>query len=172
MSRAADERSPSVEEARVGVIARLRSRSTEIEEAIVACIRNVASDPGGCGDVQYEEGQRAAVVAVLDYALTGIEHGEERARLIPWEAVTQVHRAARDGVGLGTILRRYSAAHAELADFVTQESERGGLLGYGSAFRGVQRTQASLLDRLLVTVSDEYMRRSERIPAVQDSKAP
>ena len=163
MSRAADGRVGSTEEIRIGVAERLRLRSAEIEEAIVARIRNVAPDPAGNGDVQYEEGQRAAVVAVLNYALTGIEHGEERARLIPSEAVAQAHRAARNGVALGTVLRRYHAANAELTDFMTQESDRGGLLGYGAAFRGVQRTQASLLDGLIVTVNEEYVREVERV---------
>lgn len=153
----------SPDEVRISVIARLRLRSTEIEEAILARIRNVVPDPPGNEDVQYKEGQRAAVAAVLDYALTGIEHGEEWVGSIPSEAVAQAHRAARNGVGLGTILRRYYAANAELTDFVTQEADGGGLLGYGPAFRSVQRMQALLLDRVIVTVNKEYMREIERV---------
>ena len=159
--QAADELWVSLDEARVGVVARLRSRSAEIEAAIVASIRNVAPDLTGMSDVQYDKGQRAAVAAVLDYALAGIEHEDEPARLVPSEAIAQIHRAVRDGVGLTTVLRRYHAANAELTDFVTQEAERGGLLGNGSAFRRIQRTQASLLDRLIVMVSGEYVREVE-----------
>ena len=122
MGRRADEPAVSLEEGRRGVVARLRSRRAEIEEAIVARIRNVASDPVGTGDVHYEEGQRAAVVAVLEYALTSIEQGEERATLLPSAAVAQVHRAARSGVAVDTVVRRYAAAHAELGDFVVQEA--------------------------------------------------
>jgi PucR C-terminal helix-turn-helix domain/GGDEF-like domain len=153
----------SLDELRIGLVARLRSRSAEIEEAIVARIRNVASDPAGSGDVQYEEGQVAAVAAVLDYALTGIEQGEERATLIPSEAVAQVRRAARSGVGVDMVVRRYTAGYAELVDFVTQEADRGGLLSHGAALRSLQRTQALLLDRLLVTVTEEHAREVERV---------
>jgi hypothetical protein len=143
--------------------ARLRLRRAEIEEAIVARIRNVASDPAGVGDVQYEEGQRTAVAAVLDYALTSIEQGDDRAKLIPTEAVTQAHRAVRNGVGLGTVMRRYAAAHAELGDFVVQEADRGGLLTHGAALRGVQRTQALLLDELIAAVNEEFAREVQRV---------
>jgi hypothetical protein len=152
----------SPEEVHSSVVAQLRSRRAEIEEVIIARIRNVASDAVGSGDVQYEEGQHKAVVAVLDYALTGIEHGEEKARLIPSEAVAQARRAARRGVGLDTVLRRYIAGHAVLADFVVQETDRSGLLGHGSVLRRVQATQAWLLDHLFVSINDEYAREVQR----------
>ncbi len=142
---------------------RLRARRTEIEDAIVTRIRNVAHNTGKGEDVQYEEGQRAAVVAVLSYALAGIERGEERASLTPSEAVAQVHRAARSGVGLDIILRRYIAGHAVLEDFVMQEADRGGLRHHGAELRGVQRMQASLLDSLIVSVNEEYAREVQRV---------
>ncbi len=147
----------------MGVVERLRSRRAEIEEAIVARIRNVASGPAESGDVEYEQGQRAAVVAVLDYALTGIEHEDEKARLIPAEAAAQARRAARSGIGLDTILRRYTAGYAVLGDFVMQEADCGGLLGNGAALRRVQRTQASLLDGLIASINEEYAREVKRI---------
>jgi hypothetical protein len=153
----------SLEEARKGVVARLRLRRAEIEEAIVARIRDVASDLARSNDVEYDEGQRAAVTAVLDYALAGIEHGEERTALIPSAAVAQVHRAARSGVTVDTVLRRYTTGYAELADFVAQEADGGGLLRDGTAFRSVLRTQLSLLNRLIATVSEEHAREVERL---------
>jgi hypothetical protein len=170
MNRAEKGRVESLEEVRICIADRLHSRSTELEEAIVARIRNVASDPAGSGDVHYEEGQRMAVVAALDYALSGIEHGEERASPIPSDVVAQAHRAARNGVGLDTILRRYTAGYALLGDFVMQEADRGGLLGRGAALRAVQRTQASLLDRLIVSVSEEYGREVQRVVRSPDQR--
>lgn len=153
----------SPEELRIGVVARLRSRRTEIESAIIARIRKVESHAPANSDVQYDEGQRLAVVAGLEYALMGIEQGNEWAATIPSEAVAQAHRAARGGVGLGTVLRRYHAANAELVDCVTQEAESSGMLSFGAAFRGLQRTQASLLDRLILAINIEYLREAERI---------
>jgi PucR C-terminal helix-turn-helix domain/GGDEF-like domain len=151
--------------------ARLRSRSAEIEGAIVARIRHVGPpDSLGSRDVQYEEGQRRAVAAALNYALTGIERGEPESAAIPEEAVAQAHRAARSGVKLDTILRRYCAANAELTDFVTQEAESVGLLNNGAVLRGVQRVQGMLLDYLLVTVSNEYMREVEHVGRSPDQR--
>ncbi len=147
-----------------GLVARLRSRTAEIEDAIVACIRSVESDEPGTGDVQYEAGQRGAIVAVLAYACAGIEHGDEWASPIPAEAVIQARRAARTGVKLGTIFRRYYAASTALTDFVTQEAFNGALLADPAvALRGIQRTQASLLDRLIATINDEYVSETARV---------
>ncbi len=160
----------SHEEVRTGVVGRLRLRRSEIEEAILARIRNVAVDPTRSEDVHYEEGQRAAVRAVLDYALTGIEHGEEAARLIPSEAVAQAHRAARRGVGLDTILRRYTAGHAVLGDFMVQEADRGGLLGHGAALRRVQGMQARLLDGLIASINEEYIREVQRVARLPEQR--
>ncbi|MGA8363230.1 MAG: hypothetical protein WB709_01780 [Solirubrobacteraceae bacterium] len=58
MSRSSDEPTVPLGEVRMRVVARLRSRRAEIEEALVARILNVASDPTGTGDVKYEEGGR------------------------------------------------------------------------------------------------------------------
>ena len=132
--------------------ARLRSRSTEIEEAILARIRNVASDQAGSGDAQYEHGQRAAVAAVLDYALTGIEHGEERAGPIPAIAVAQARRAARNGVGLETILLRYAAGHRLLVDFLMAEADDAP----AEVLRQVLGMLGLLLERLLAGISAEH----------------
>jgi PucR C-terminal helix-turn-helix domain/GGDEF-like domain len=148
---------------RSGLVARLRLRSTEIEEAIVARIRIVGPESTENGDVQYEEGQRIAVTAILDYALTSIEHGEDSIGVIPLEVAAQAHRAARNGVELGTILRRYCVANAELTDFVTQEADHCGLLSYGAAFRIVQRVQARLLDSLVGVVNHEYAQEIKRV---------
>jgi hypothetical protein len=160
----------SHQEVRIGLAARLHSRSAEIEEAIVARIRDVSPDSPGDNDVQYEEGQRAAVAAVLEYALAGVEHRGAPARPIPPMVIVQTHRAARCGVELGTILRRYHAASAELTDFVTQEADAGGLLGNGMALRGIQRAQALFLDRLILTINEEYIREGERIERSPDQR--
>jgi PucR C-terminal helix-turn-helix domain/GGDEF-like domain len=147
---------------RLDLVSRLRARSTEIVEAITARIRHVAPDPTRNEDVHYATGQRAAVAAVVGYALAGIENGEDLATPIPSEAIAQAHRAARSEVGLDAVLRRYAAGYAELGDFVIQEADRSGLLRHGSVLRSVQRMQASLLDDLIAAITDEYAREVER----------
>jgi hypothetical protein len=153
----------SSEQVCTDLAARLRSRKGEMVTAVMARIRNISSEAPGNGDMQYEEGQREAVVAALEYAITGIEQGEARTQPIPTETITQAHRATRNGVELGTVLRRYYAASAELTDFLTYEAYCGGLLNEGEAFRSVQKIQAALLDRLVITINEEYMREGKRV---------
>lgn len=147
------------------VVERLRMRRAEIAEAIMARICDVAEGLGGGMDVdvEYEEGQRAAVAAVLDYALVGIEHGCESTMLVPSEALVQARRGARRGVGLGMILRSYSVAHAEFDGFVTQEIDRAGFLVNITALQYIRNVQVSLLDRVVVSVDDAYERELEHV---------
>ncbi len=151
----------SLEEVCVGVAGRLRERRVEIERAILARVRAVPDLVEG-EDAEYVAGLNEAVAAAVDYGLRGIEQGEGWSGPVPLKAVAQAHRAARNGVALETVLRRYFAGHTLLGDFVMQEADSGGLLGQGAALRYVQRTQASLLDRLIVSIIDEYTRESER----------
>ena len=56
--------------------------------------------------------------------------------------------AARHGVGLDTVVRRYFAGYGLLSEFVVEEAEEGGLaekLGLSRLLRG----QAALFDRLI-----------------------
>ncbi len=149
---------------RAGLVERLRARRFEIEETIFARVRDGAFDPAGTGDAEYVEGLRAAVVAVVHYGLTGIERGEAYSAVVPSVALAQARRAARAGVGLDTVLRRYVAGHALLEDFVMQEADTSAFIGRRTAVRRVLETSASLLDRLIPSITSTYMQELE--PAV------
>ncbi|HEV3321680.1 MAG TPA: TetR/AcrR family transcriptional regulator [Solirubrobacteraceae bacterium] len=84
---------------RARVIERLRARRSEIEEAIFVRVRDGVFDPAGNGDAEYAEGLRAAIAAVVDYGLTGIEQGETSSAAVPSVTLAQARRAARAGVG-------------------------------------------------------------------------
>jgi PucR-like helix-turn-helix protein/diguanylate cyclase with GGDEF domain len=137
---------------------RLRSRRAEIEEVIFARVRDSVSDPAGSRDAEYTAGLRAAVAAAVEYGLMGIEQGEEWSGPIPPAAVVQAHRAARTGVELDTVLRRYAAGYTLLEDFIVQEAD-----GFPSqALRQVLATQGSLLESLMASIATEYRREVER----------
>jgi hypothetical protein len=76
--------------------------------------------------------------------------------------VTQARLAARLGVSLDTVLRRYVVGHTLLEDCFLEEVDRSGVPGQRGAARQLLRAQASLLDRLLDAVSSEYRNESER----------
>lgn len=149
----------SLADARLDLTRRLQARCPAIEEAIFAHVRRVAPNPAGIKeDPEYIAGMRAAVTAIVDYALTGIEQGEEWSGPIPSSAVAQAHRAARDGVSLDTVLRRYVFGDRVLGEFVMDEVESLP----PQTLRHIFRAQGSLLDRLMTSIATEYRQETER----------
>ncbi len=103
-------------------------------------------------------GLRASVAGSLDYILVGIERGDEWSGPIPSVAVAQAQRAARNGVGLETVLLRYAAGHRRLVGFVMAKAAEFA----PEVLRQVLDIQGLLLERLMAQVSVEYMREAER----------
>jgi AcrR family transcriptional regulator len=145
---------------------RLQARRSEIEEAIFARVHDGVFDPAG-RDAEYVAGLRTTVAAVVGYGLTGIARGEASSVVIPSAAVVQARLAARAGVGLDTVLRRYVAGHAVLEDFVVQEADRSEQDWIPpapmAAVRQVLETSASMLDRLIPSIIGAYTQELERI---------
>jgi len=144
------------------VIVRLYSRRAELERAILSRVREIVPDRSHLEDAEYAVGLRAAIGSIVEYALVGAGQGEEWSGPIPSAAIAQAQLAARIGISLDTVLRRYIAGYALVCDFVMEEAARGGLLGQGDSLRRVQMRHASLLDRLIVAVNDQYSREVER----------
>jgi PucR C-terminal helix-turn-helix domain/GGDEF-like domain len=132
---------------------RLRERRSEIEATALARVYAV-SEPPPRGGPEYAEGLRAAISAALDYGLAGIELGDERVPSIPEALLAQARLAARSGVSLDTVLRRYLAGHTLLDDFLIEEAQREGL--DGNELMRLLRSRAAIVDRLLVAASKAY----------------
>jgi len=142
--------------ARASLGERLLSRRAEIEQAILTRVYGV-SDTSRIGDPEYAEGLREAVSVAVDYGIASIEHDDERVPPVPPVLLRQARAAARTGIHLDTVLRRYFAGYALLGNFLIEEAARENLLEE-DAMKGVLRTQATLFDRLLAAVSEEYAR--------------
>jgi len=149
----------SPESARAGLAARLRTRRSEIEEAVLARFREIGFDPATGEDARYVAGSRAAVAESVDYGLGAIERGQEWFGSIPPAAVAQAYRAARNGVSLDKVLLRTSAAHTVLEDFVVQEVD---FASQRVVLRGVFGTLGALLDHFIAMMAHEYRRELER----------
>jgi hypothetical protein len=141
---------------RAAVVRRLRARRGELAEAIFARVSGDAFAHAGDGDAEYLAGLRAAVAAAVDFVLVDLERGEQPESPIPPVALEQARRAARGGVSLDTVLRRYVVGHTLLGEYVMEEAEREELPGEGGALRGMLRAQAVVLDRLLAGVTAAY----------------
>jgi hypothetical protein len=152
----ASTRTESQSQAHATLAARLRARRPEIEQAAIARLFAV-SEPATVPDPEYMEGLRAAIYAGLEYLLSAVELGEERSPQPPPAVLVQARMAARCGVSLDTALRRCFAGYTLFGDFLLQEAEQGDLLT-GTAMKLVLRTQATLFDRLVAAVTEEYAR--------------
>jgi PucR C-terminal helix-turn-helix domain/GGDEF-like domain len=144
------------------IAAALRRRRSEIEATILTRVQAVSEPPAG-GGPEYAEGLRAAVCAGVEYGLEGIERGEASALSVPEALLAQARLAARSGVSLDTVLRRYFAGHVLIDDFMVQEAERTERLGPAELKR-LLRSQAAIVDRLLAAVSQAYTEEAERRP--------
>jgi hypothetical protein len=166
-----ERRAASFEQVKAELSARLRERSAEIEQAVLtrAFAVSESGEPADLAkfDPAYLEGLRAAISVAVDFGIETIERGEERAAAPPPLLLAQARLAARHGIGLDTVLRRYSAGYALLSDFLVEEAERAG--ARADALRRLLRTQA-VLDRLLAAVSEEYAREAAIRPASSEAR--
>jgi len=156
----------SFERARAELSARLAERRPEIEEAVLTRILAV-SDSNESQDPEYVQGLRAASAVAVRYALAVIEGGEERPPKPPPVLFAQARLAARNGVGLDTVLRRYSAGYVIFSDFLVEEAERGGLRA--AELQRLMRSQA-VLDQLLAAIGEEYGREGAKRPATSEER--
>jgi len=140
------------------LVDRLRARHEEIALAIYERIREAVPGSIGGRDPAYQAGGLAAVSAVLSHSLDGIENGSSWSAPIPSEAIVQARRAARAGVGLGVVLRRYVVGHGQLSGFVAEETERLGLARNAAALLQIGRKQDALLELYIATIELEHDR--------------
>jgi hypothetical protein len=160
--RRASANARSLDEARAALASRLRGRRPELEAAI-ATRAYAISDPHEVTDPTYLHSLNSALAAALDYGLAAIELGERRAPDVPPALLAEARLAARAGVSLDTMLRRYFAGNALFGDFLAEEAERAEVSG--PALRRLQRRQATLFDRLIEAVSEEHVREAKSWPS-------
>lgn len=145
--------------------ARLRGRADEIEVTILAHIRRLTG-ASGREDVEYVEGLKATVAKIVEYGLEALERGKVDLGPIPETALAQVRRAARNGVSIEVVLRRYAAGERLLADFIIDE----GTPLLGPALRDVLSTQRMQIDHVMASAAAEYMRERDRLGASPSQK--
>ncbi len=140
---------------------RLGARWEELEQAALTRITAIA-DPAQVSDPSYVVGLREALAAALNYGLGMVESGGETLPPIPVVLLAQARMAARAGVSLNTVLRRYAAGHGLLADSLLDEAAAAGV---GAAeLKGVLRDLAARYDRIVTAVSEEYGREAASQP--------
>jgi hypothetical protein len=158
-----------IEEIRGGLVARLRERLPEIEQATITRVHAI-SDRAEAKDPVYLEGLRSAVGAAINYALEALGSNEDRPPPIPTVLLSQARLAARSGISLDVVLRRYFAGYTLLGDFLIEEAE-GSTPVRDAALKRLLRTQAALFDRVIGVVSEEYGREAVRPGSFEERRA-
>lgn len=167
-SRQSSTTSSSIDEARAALSSRLRARLPEIEAAVAARVYAIAP-PRETADPAYLEGLRSSLTISLDYALVALERGEERAPMVPPALLAQARMAARNGVRLDIVLRRYFAGYSLLSEFAIAEAEQGDL-STDSVLQRVFRGQAAIFDRLVAAVTEEHRREESGRPSSTEQR--
>jgi PucR C-terminal helix-turn-helix domain/GGDEF-like domain len=152
----------SIEVARAELAGCLGARFAEIEQAALTRIQAI-SDPALIADAEYADGLRTALGAAIEYGIATIASGENRTPPIPAVLLTQARVAARSGVSLDTVLRRYFAGYTLLSDFLIEEVGRAELLE-GQGLKRLLRSLSALFDHLLTAVSEEHAREAGAKP--------
>lgn len=146
------------------IAGRMRTRFPEVEASLATLVEAVPAPPevAGSAYLEYLDSLKATRPAVLEYAVGVIEQGERRASEIPSAVLAASRLAARAGVVLDTVLRRYSAGNAYLVDILVEEMEETGCSA--GDIRRLLHRQATGFDHLVTAVSEEYGRESRRRP--------
>jgi PucR C-terminal helix-turn-helix domain/GGDEF-like domain len=159
----------SFERACAVLAGRMRRRFAEIE-ASLATLVEASSDPREAENPLYSDylaSLPANRVAILDHVCEVIED-EERATTVPATVITAARVAARAGVPLDAILRRYSAGNAFIVDILVEEAEEAGISA--ADLRRLLHRSATLFDHLLEAVSEAYTKEIEGRPAGGDER--
>jgi hypothetical protein len=146
----------NLDQARSLLVERLRARCEEIEQATLTRVFAV-SELRESVSPEYAHGLRASVSAALEHGLAALGRGDRTAPAIPTVLLAQARLAARNGIRLDTVLRRYLVGYTLLGDFLLQEVERSQILK-GPELQRLFRSQARLFDALLAAISEEYSR--------------
>jgi PucR C-terminal helix-turn-helix domain/GGDEF-like domain len=141
------------------LLSRLHARRGEIEQTVLNRVCSIAP-PREILDPDYREGLIAAVSTALEYGLGAIEVPERDPPPVPVALLGQARLAARNGVSLDTVLRRYAAGHTLLADFFLEEAAATRMPT--ATLKTILRAKASRFDRLIATVGEEYSREGDR----------
>jgi hypothetical protein len=151
----------SLDEVSVTVASRLRARLPELEAGLANLI-DAVSKPGEVPDSTYLESLHGTRTAILENIIDVIEVGERRAPGIPPAVLASARLAARSGIAVDTVLRRYSAGNALFGDVLLEEAERAEVSS--SDLRRLLHRQTTSFDRCLKAVSEEHAREAKSRP--------
>jgi hypothetical protein len=149
-------RATASENAGTSIAGRLSGRRSEIEQITLARAYGIA-EPPGAAELDYLHGLREAVSAAVDFGLQALSASDDRLLSLPPVLLVQARLAARNGVALEVVLRRYFSGYTVFMNFVFEEAQRAPGSGVQRS-TGFLRSMASQFDRLVSAVAEEHQR--------------
>lgn len=137
---------------------RLSERKREIEQVTLARIYGIA-EPPGTAELDYLHGLRDAVSAAIDFGIEVLSCSDDSPPGIPPALLMQSRLAARNGVRLEVVLRRYFSGYTMFANFVFEEVQSATSAGLNGD--RLLRSKTSQFDRLVGAITEEYQREVE-----------
>lgn len=134
---------------------RLRIRRPELERATFDRMVAIA-DPAAAPDPAYVAGLRAALAAAIEYGLAAFRDPCREEAVVPVQLLAQARLAARNGVSLEAVMRRYAAGHSLLVEAILDEAMALGIPV--AELKVALRALAARYDRMVTAVSGEYER--------------
>lgn len=98
-----------------------------------------------------------AVSAAIGYGIEAVAAGEEQPPPLPSILLVRARLAARDGVPMQALIRRYLVGFGVFGDYLLEQAELRDVAG-SIAVRQLLTDLASLIDRVIATVGSEYAR--------------
>lgn len=141
--------------------ARLSARRLELEQTALARIHSIPG-PAIVSDPAYLDGVRGAITAALDYGLDAVASLDSDSEPVPVELLGQARLAARNGVNLDAVLRRYGAGYSLFADAVLEEA--AAVDCSVADMRSVLHSLSDRFSRIVSTVAEEYRREAKAFP--------
>ncbi len=151
----------ALEQARTELVKRLRVRSRELQELVVAHLRGAADVDER--DAQFALGQREVVAECLECWLWAVAQGRRWSGPVPPAVDMQARRSVRNDVSLAIVLSRYLGAQALVWEFVIEETQ--GVRGVDTRMELLRQTwtsTASLLASLVHAACEAYTAESAR----------
>jgi hypothetical protein len=125
------------------------------------------TDPAGEGDPGYAEGLRTSVFTAVAYGLDALGDELPEEHVVPTVLLAQARRAARLGINLDTVLRRYFAGYALLSQYIVEEAASGSPLGEAELQQAL-RAETCLFDHLVAAITAEYKRERRQLYRTSD----
>jgi PucR C-terminal helix-turn-helix domain/GGDEF-like domain len=151
---------------RVAIAAGLAAKRPEIERIANDAIGRVEPPVPVDSQSEYEHGIARAVQGVLDYVLASLAAGSTAVEPVPLVALDQARRAAKAGVGIDTVLRRYAAGDRALRRALAAE-----LTGRDRSIGDDVHTLAEeAVDRVMRDAAAEFDAETTRLSEMADPR--